>query len=99
VRITDVTVVLHERSASGAASFGPAGRRIPLVGGAAEDAEGNADEAVYRRDQGWRGYKLHPPRGPWLPPGESPPVGFDIEACAAVRAAVGDDMTLMLDSS
>jgi hypothetical protein len=30
VRITDVTVVLHERSASGAASFGPAGRRIPL---------------------------------------------------------------------
>jgi L-alanine-DL-glutamate epimerase-like enolase superfamily enzyme len=58
-----------------------------------------ADEAVYWRDQGWRGYKLHPPRGPWLPPGESPPVGFDIEACAAVRAAVGDDMTLMLDSS
>ena len=30
MRITDVTVVLHERSASGAASFGPAGRRIPL---------------------------------------------------------------------
>jgi L-alanine-DL-glutamate epimerase-like enolase superfamily enzyme len=30
VRITDVTVVLHERSASGAASFGPAGRRFPL---------------------------------------------------------------------
>ena len=58
-----------------------------------------ADEAVYWREQGWRGYKLHPPRGPWLPPGQSPPVGFDIEACAAVRAAVGDDMTLMLDSS
>jgi L-alanine-DL-glutamate epimerase-like enolase superfamily enzyme len=199
VRITDVTVVLHERSTSGAASFGPAGRRIPLgvlrvttdegiegnaflsspgpgpaqiadqivtvikpwlVGGdpldigrhwrrmsglvhylsphavgtvdiALWDIAGQvaglpvhrllgtcrdripayfstahhqtaaeyADEAVYWREQGWRGYKLHPPRGPWLPPGESPPVGFDIEACAAVRAAVGDEMTLMLDSS
>ena len=30
MRITDATVVLHERSASGAASFGPAGRWIPL---------------------------------------------------------------------
>src|ERR1700734_870540 len=55
--------------------------------------------AVYWREQGWRGYKLHPPRGPWLPPGESPPVGFDIEACAAARAAVGHDMTLTPDSS
>ena len=54
---------------------------------------------VYWQEQGWKGYKLHPPRAPWLPPGDSPPVGVDIEACAAVRDAVGDGMTLMLDSS
>jgi L-alanine-DL-glutamate epimerase-like enolase superfamily enzyme len=62
-------------------------------------AQDYVDEALYWRDQGWRGYKLHPPRGPWLPPGSSPPVSFDIAACEAVRAAVGDSMTLMLDSS
>jgi len=58
-----------------------------------------AEEAVYWQQQGWRGYKIHPPRSPWLPPRDVPPVGVDIEICAAVRAAVGDDMTLMLDSS
>ena len=64
-----------------------------------QTARDYAQEALYWRDQGWQGYKLHPPRGPWLPPGSSPPVSFDIEACEAVRAAVGDSMTLMLDSS
>ena len=58
-----------------------------------------AEDAVYWQEQGWRGYKLHPPRGPWLPPGTAPPVDFDMAACEAVRAAVGDEMTLMLDSS
>jgi L-alanine-DL-glutamate epimerase-like enolase superfamily enzyme len=58
-----------------------------------------AEEAVYWQEQGWKGFKLHPPRGLWIPRDSSPPVGFDIEACAAVRDAVGDDMTLMLDSS
>ena len=58
-----------------------------------------AEDAVYWQEQGWRGYKLHPPRGPWLPPGAAPPVTFDVAACEAVRAAVGDEMTLMLDSS
>jgi L-alanine-DL-glutamate epimerase-like enolase superfamily enzyme len=58
-----------------------------------------AEDAVYWQEQGWRGYKLHPPRGPWLSPGAAPPVDFDIAACQAVRAAVGDEMTLMLDSS
>jgi L-alanine-DL-glutamate epimerase-like enolase superfamily enzyme len=58
-----------------------------------------AREAVYWQEQGWTGYKIHPPRSNWLPPGDVPPVGFDIEICAAVRDAVGDDMTLMLDSS
>jgi L-alanine-DL-glutamate epimerase-like enolase superfamily enzyme len=62
-------------------------------------AQEYADEAVYWREQGWRGYKLHPPRAPWLPPGGAPPVSFDVEACQAVRSAVGDGMTLMLDSS
>jgi L-alanine-DL-glutamate epimerase-like enolase superfamily enzyme len=56
-------------------------------------------EAAYWLDQGWQGYKLHPPRGPWLPAGSSPPVTFDIEACQAVRATVGGAMELMLDSS
>ncbi len=56
-----------------------------------------AEEAVYWQEQGWQGYKIHPPRGLWLPPGEAAPVGFDIDACAAIREAVGDAMTLMLD--
>jgi L-alanine-DL-glutamate epimerase-like enolase superfamily enzyme len=58
-----------------------------------------AEEARYWQGQGWKGYKLHPPRGPWIPRDAVPPVGADIEACTAVREAVGDDMTLMLDSS
>jgi L-alanine-DL-glutamate epimerase-like enolase superfamily enzyme len=58
-----------------------------------------AEEARYWQGQGWKGYKLHPPRAPWLPRGSAPPVDFDIEACAAVRDATGDGMTLMLDSS
>ena len=49
-----------------------------------------ADEARYWQDQGWQGYKLHPPRAPWVDK-PAPPVAFDIEACAAVRSAVGPD--------
>jgi L-alanine-DL-glutamate epimerase-like enolase superfamily enzyme len=57
-----------------------------------------ADEAVYWREQGWRGYKVHPPRAPWV--ADAPPaIEFDIKACQAVRSAVGADMTLMLDPS
>jgi L-alanine-DL-glutamate epimerase-like enolase superfamily enzyme len=75
--------------------------RIPAYFSSAHHATAQeyADEALYWQEQGWRGYKIHPPRSPWLPPGQSPPVGFDIEASAAVRNAVGDDMTLTLDSS
>ena len=54
-----------------------------------------AEEAAYWQEQGWKGYKLHPPRSPWLQ-GAAPPVDFDIEACTAVREAVGNGMTLML---
>jgi L-alanine-DL-glutamate epimerase-like enolase superfamily enzyme len=58
-----------------------------------------SSEAAYWLGQGWQGYKLHPPRAPWLPEGSAPPVRFDVEACEAVRAAVGPGMALMLDSS
>ena len=57
-----------------------------------------ADEARYWQDQGWQGYKLHPPRAPWVDK-PAPPVAFDVKACTAVRSAVGPEMTLMLDSS
>ena len=75
--------------------------RIPAYFSSAhhQTAREYADEAAYWRERGWRGYKLHPPRGPWLPSGVAPPVSFDIEACAEVRAEVGDSITLMLDSS
>ena len=57
-----------------------------------------ADEALHWRDQGWRGYKLHPPSASlWA--GDDVPFSADIEACAAVREAVGAEMTLMLDSA
>jgi L-alanine-DL-glutamate epimerase-like enolase superfamily enzyme len=60
------------------------------------DAAGYAAEASYWRDQGWRGYKLHPPSLQlW---GGGVPVEADIEACTAVREAVNTDLTLMLDS-
>jgi L-alanine-DL-glutamate epimerase-like enolase superfamily enzyme len=62
-------------------------------------AEDYAEEALYWRDQGWRGYKLHPPTAPYsLNPAIATPKA-DIDACVAVREAVGDDMALMLDAS
>src|SRR5215470_13979059 len=75
--------------------------RIPAYfsSGHHQTPEAYAEEAVYWQEQGWKGYKLHPPRAPWLPRDAAPPVGFDIEACEAVREAVGMSMTLMLDSS
>ena len=48
-----------------------------------------AAEAAEFRDAGWKGYKIHPPHG----------AEEDIRVCAAVRRAVGDDFTLMLDST
>ena len=58
-----------------------------------------ADEALYWRERGWRGYKLHPPTAPWNPSRETAGVRSDIAACRAVREAVGDAMALMLDAS
>jgi L-alanine-DL-glutamate epimerase-like enolase superfamily enzyme len=57
-----------------------------------------ADEALYWRDQGWTGYKLHPPSGTWDATARGS-IEDDIAACTAVRQAVGPDMMLMLDST
>jgi L-alanine-DL-glutamate epimerase-like enolase superfamily enzyme len=46
------------------------------------------EQAQHYRSLGWTAYKMHPPRQP----------REDIRICEAVRAAVGDDFTLMLDS-
>lgn len=48
-----------------------------------------AEQAVSFRDAGWAAYKIHPPQS-WRE---------DIAVCRAVRAAVGDTYTLMLDST
>lgn len=72
--------------------------RLPVYLSSAHHAtaEDYADEAVYWREQGWRGYKLHPPRAPWRTDAP-PPISFDVDACARVREQVGDEMALMLD--
>jgi L-alanine-DL-glutamate epimerase-like enolase superfamily enzyme len=46
------------------------------------------DEALRFREAGWTAYKIHPRCIPKV----------DVEICAAVKAAVGDSMVLMLDS-
>jgi L-alanine-DL-glutamate epimerase-like enolase superfamily enzyme len=51
--------------------------------------EAYAEEAVRFRDTGWAAYKIHPPTR-WRE---------DIKVCEAVRKAVGDDYTVMLDST
>lgn len=48
-----------------------------------------AEEAISFKERGWHAYKIHP-AGEWRK---------DIEICQAVRKAVGDDYTLMLDST
>jgi L-alanine-DL-glutamate epimerase-like enolase superfamily enzyme len=52
------------------------------------NAAGFAEEAAQFRAKGWTAYKIHPPQEP----------EEDIRVCEAVRAAVGDGFTLMLDS-
>ena len=51
------------------------------------DPAAYAEEALGFKAEGWTAYKIHPPTDPSL----------DIEVCRAVRTAVGDDYTLMLD--
>ena len=64
--------------------------RLPVYLSSAHHASAQdyADEAAYWREQGWRGYKLHPPRAPWRTDAP-PPISFDIDACARVRDAGG----------
>ncbi len=65
--------------------------RVPAYASSAVLAskEAYADEAVRFKSQGWTAYKIHPPTDPKV----------DIEVCRAVRAAVGDEFTVMLDST
>jgi L-alanine-DL-glutamate epimerase-like enolase superfamily enzyme len=51
--------------------------------------EAYAEEAARFKAEGWTAYKIHPPTDPVV----------DIEVCRAVRRAVGDDYTVMLDST
>ncbi len=51
--------------------------------------EAYAEEAASYRAAGWTAYKIHPPTDP----------ATDITVCEAVRRAVGDDYTVMLDST
>ena len=65
--------------------------RIPAYASSAVlgSPEAYAEQAVEFRDSGWAAYKIHPPTRP----------DEDIAVCRAVRAAVGDDYRLMLDST
>ena len=51
--------------------------------------EAYADEAAKFKSQGWTAYKIHPPTDPVV----------DVAVCEAVRRAVGDGYTVMLDST
>jgi L-alanine-DL-glutamate epimerase-like enolase superfamily enzyme len=51
--------------------------------------ESYADEALRFKAEGWTAYKIHPPTDP----------SVDIEVCRAVRRAVGEQFTVMLDST
>ncbi|HYR40637.1 MAG TPA: enolase C-terminal domain-like protein [Methylomirabilota bacterium] len=51
--------------------------------------EAYAEEAARFKAEGWTAYKIHPPTDPVV----------DAEVCRAVRRAVGDSFTVMLDST
>jgi L-alanine-DL-glutamate epimerase-like enolase superfamily enzyme len=63
----------------------PAYASSPVLGSIEEYCE----QALHYRSQGWTAYKIHPPH-PWRQ---------DIKVSQAVRKAVGDDYTLMLDAT
>ncbi len=54
-----------------------------------ENRDAYAAEAAQFKAEGWKAYKIHPPQNS----------AEDIKVCEAVRAAVGEDFTLMLDST
>jgi L-alanine-DL-glutamate epimerase-like enolase superfamily enzyme len=51
--------------------------------------EAYVEQAKHYQEAGWAAYKIHPPQA-WRE---------DIKVCEAVRRAVGDDYTIMLDST
>jgi L-alanine-DL-glutamate epimerase-like enolase superfamily enzyme len=53
------------------------------------DIAAYVDQVQMFKSNGWRAYKIHPPRDP----------DKDIKVCEAVRKAAGDDYRLMLDST
>ena len=65
--------------------------RIPAYASSAvlDSPQAYADEALRFRDTGWAAYKIHPPTR-WRE---------DIAVCEAVRRAVGNEYTIMLDST
>ncbi len=69
--------------------LGSAHERLPVYASSMfmSTVEDYVSEALAVQAAGFHGYKLHPP-GPWQ---------LDLEACAAVREAVGPDFTLMSD--
>lgn len=66
-------------------------RAVPAYASSAVLAskEAYAEEAAGYKAAGWTAYKIHPPTDP----------AVDIEVCRAVRRAVGEGYTLMLDST
>src|SRR5206468_3690548 len=65
--------------------------RVPAYASSAVLAskEAYAAEAARFKADGWTAYKIHPPTDP----------ATDIEVCRAVRRHVGDEYTVMLDST
>ncbi len=65
--------------------------RVPAYASSAvmREPAAYAEEAAAFKAAGWSAYKIHPPTR-WRE---------DIEVCRAVREAVGDDYTVMLDST
>jgi L-alanine-DL-glutamate epimerase-like enolase superfamily enzyme len=63
------------------------------------DVQEYVDEAVAYREQGIRGHKLHPLTQLRTFRGADVPVTADIDLCRRVRAAVGDNFPLFLDSA
>ncbi len=81
--------------------LGTCRHKVPVYfsSGILPSPEAYAEEALYWRSQGWKGYKLHPPTAPWAVGPDIAPPQADIDACVAVQEAVGGDMSLMLDAS
>jgi hypothetical protein len=71
VRITDVTVALHDRTSPTPDVFGVPDGRLPM------------GVLSIRTDEGWKGYKVHPARAP-EGPGLGVDVDWDLIASAGL---------------